>query len=78
MKQVNRIETDAGGAIATGSWKKFLLDSWSILEIKVIVTRRHLLWHAMGSLIIPLSMFYWATAIASERFEASFRFWWAL
>ena len=73
MKRTNRIETNAGAVIAAGSWKKILLDSWSILEIKVIVTRRHLLWHAMGSLIIPLSMFYWATAIAPERFEASFR-----
>ena len=60
-------------AIVTSGWRKFLLDSWSIFEIKVIVTRRHLLWHAMGSLIIPLSMFYWATAIAPERFESSFR-----
>ena len=73
MKRTNRIETNAGEVIAAGSWKKFLLDSWSMLEIKVIVTRRHLLWHAMGSLIIPLSMFYWATVIAPERFEASFR-----
>ena len=69
----NEAHTCPRGEVATGSWRKFLLDSWSIFEIKVIVTRRHLLWHAMGSLIIPLSLFYWATAIAPERFETSFR-----
>ena len=54
-------------------FQKFLSDSWSIAEIKVIVTRRHLLWHAFGALILPLSMFYWATAISPERFETNFR-----
>lgn len=73
MKLENEASTHSAEMIAAGSWRKFLLDSWSIFEIKVIVTRRHLLWHAMGSLIIPLSMFYWATAIAPERFESSFR-----
>ncbi len=73
MRQENERFTYTYGVITTGSWRKFIADSWSIFEIKVIVTRRHLLWHAMGSLIIPLSMFYWATAIAPERFEASFR-----
>ena len=73
MKRENEASTYSAEMIAAGSWRKFLLDSWSIFEIKVIVTRRHLLWHAMGSLIIPLSMFYWATAIAPERFESSFR-----
>ena len=73
MKRENEASIYSSEMIASGSWRKFLLDSWSIFEIKVIVTRRHLLWHALGSLIIPLSMFYWATAIAPERFEASFR-----
>lgn len=73
MKQGNRVEAMYGGTLAPRGWRKLPLDSWSLLEIKVIVTRRYLLWHAMGSLIIPLSMFYWATAIAPERFEASFR-----
>jgi len=56
-----------------GSFRKFVSDSWSLVEIKIIVTRRHILWHAFGALIFPLSMFYWATAISPGRFESNFR-----
>jgi len=62
-----------GVANFSGNFHKFFSDVWSLLEIKVIVTRRYLMFHVLGALILPLSMLYWATAMSPERFESSFR-----
>jgi ABC-type multidrug transport system permease subunit len=52
---------------------KFLSDALAIVEVKIIVTKGHWMWHVLGTMIFPFSMLYWATAITPGSFESDFR-----
>ena len=49
---------------------KFLRDIFSILGMKIYLLRQSWQWYLMGSLVFPVSMFYWSRALAPDDPEA--------
>ena len=63
----DRLEVSAG--LVTG-WRKFLRDVASVFEIRLILMRRSWYWYMMGTLVFPMGMFYFASALAPDNPEA--------
>ena len=63
----DRLEVSAG--LVTG-WRKFLRDVASVFEIRFILMRRSWYWYMMGTLVFPMGMFYFASALAPDNPEA--------
>ena len=51
-------------------WRKFLRDVASVFEIRLILMRRSWYWYMMGTLVFPMGMFYFASALAPDNPEA--------
>ena len=49
---------------------KFLRDTFSVLEMKLIYMRQTWQWYLLGGLMFPMGMFYWARAMAPDDPEA--------
>ena len=49
---------------------KFLRDVGSVLELKILVMMKGWYWYLMGSLVFPLTTFYWSRALAPDDPEA--------
>ena len=62
-----RVETRQ--ELVTG-WRKFLRDVASVFEIRFILLRRSWYWYLMGTLVFPVGMFYFASALAPDNPEA--------
>ena len=66
----DRVGTVSEGSVVTG-WRKFLLrDVASVFEIRFILMRRSWYWYTMGTLVFPMGMFYFASALAPDDPEA--------
>lgn len=63
----DRVETQR--ELITG-WQKFLWDMASIFEIRLVLMRRSWYWYMMGTLVFPMGMFYFASALAPDNPEA--------
>lgn len=63
----NRVSVQQG--LATG-WRKFLRDVGSVFEIRLIIMLRSWYWYLMGTLVFPVGMFYFASALAPDNPES--------
>ena len=50
--------------------QKFLRDVASVFEIRFILLRRSWYWYLMGTLVFPIGMFYFASALAPDNPDA--------
>ncbi len=50
----------------TGGVGKFLSDTFSITEFKVLIMVRYWYWYLISAMIFPLTMFYWARAMGPD------------
>ncbi len=55
--------------LVTG-WRKFFRDVGSVFEIRLILMRRSWYWYMMGTLVFPVGMFYFASALAPDNPDA--------
>ena len=49
---------------------KFVRDVLTIVEMKLFFLKRTWLWYLLGSLVFPVSLFYWSRALAPDDPEA--------
>ena len=63
---------DSVQTLVTG-WRKFILDAASVFEIRFTLLLRSWHWYIMGTLVFPLGMFYFASALAPDNPEATRR-----
>ena len=66
----NRIATRK--SLVTG-WRKFFRDVSSIFEIRLNIMLRGWHWYLMSTLVFPMGMFYFASALAPDNAEATRR-----
>ena len=59
-------------ALTTGA-RKFLRDIATVFEIRLILIKRSWYWYIMGTLVFPVGMFYFASALAPDNPDATRR-----
>ncbi len=69
MGSPDRIEGAAAVTLTTGP-SKFLSDVSSVFEIRFILLKRSWYWYLMGTLVFPIGMFYFASALAPDHPDA--------
>ena len=69
MASNTRTELEPAVRLITGP-AKFFRDVASIFEIRFILLRRSWYWYLMGTLVFPVGMFYFASALAPDTPEA--------
>ena len=69
MSAPTRVRTRQEAQLLTGP-AKFLRDIATVFEIRLILLRRSWYWYLMGTLVFPVGMFYFASALAPDNPDA--------
>ena len=70
VRTENRVAVQQG--LSTG-WRKFLRDVSAVFEIRLNIMLRGWHWYLMSTLVFPMGMFYFASALAPDNAEATRR-----